>query len=96
MYQTSASVAHDVPELAGRLAAGGSALFIEVDDLDLDVELDDSVLVVEWGAGLVEQLTSTRLEVQLEQSDGTDERLVRLLPVGGDWADRIRALDGAS
>ncbi|MDQ1722234.1 MAG: tRNA threonylcarbamoyladenosine biosynthesis protein TsaE, partial [Pseudonocardiales bacterium] len=28
----------------------------EVDDLDLDVALADSVTVVEWGAGLVEQL----------------------------------------
>ena len=28
----------------------------EVDDLDLDVSAADSVTVVEWGAGLVEQL----------------------------------------
>ena len=28
----------------------------EVDDLDLDVDAQSSVTVVEWGAGLVEQL----------------------------------------
>src|SRR5256885_7812151 len=29
---------------------------IEVDDLDLDASVEDSVTVVEWGGGLVEQL----------------------------------------
>jgi tRNA threonylcarbamoyladenosine biosynthesis protein TsaE len=67
----------------------------EVDDLDLDVELEDSVLVVEWGAGLVEQLCGARLEVRLERSADSDERSVRLLPAGGDWAERIRALGAA-
>ena len=41
----------------------------EVDDLDLDVDLADSVLAVEWGAGLVEQLTDSRVEVQLTMAD---------------------------
>src|SRR4051812_50080408 len=37
----------------------------EVDDLDLDAVLEESVTVVEWGAGLVEDLAGARLEVRL-------------------------------
>ena len=39
----------------------GSAL--ELDDLDLDADLDASVTIVEWGAGLAEQLSESRLEL---------------------------------
>lgn len=65
----------------------------EVDDMDLDVAVEDSVTVVEWGAGLVEQLTDARLEVELTRHDDSEERLARLRPVGGDWADRLDALN---
>jgi tRNA threonylcarbamoyladenosine biosynthesis protein TsaE len=62
-----------------------------VDDLDLDVDLADSVLVVEWGSGLVEQLADARLEIAVDRADdGT--RTVELRPVGGDWAARIAGL----
>jgi len=37
----------------------------EVDDLDLDASLEDSVTVVEWGEGLVERLSGDRLELAL-------------------------------
>jgi tRNA threonylcarbamoyladenosine biosynthesis protein TsaE len=67
---------------------GGGA---ELDDLDLDADLDEAVTVVEWGAGLVEQLTEDRLEVLLERS-GTDDpgeqaRRVGLRGVGLRWDD---------
>ncbi|WP_372470030.1 tRNA (adenosine(37)-N6)-threonylcarbamoyltransferase complex ATPase subunit type 1 TsaE [Cellulosimicrobium marinum] len=42
----------------------------EVDALDLDSSLDESVTVVEWGAGLVESLAGDRLEVVLERPRG--------------------------
>lgn len=42
----------------------------EVDALDLDAELDDSVTVVEWGQGLVEALAGDRLEVTIERPRG--------------------------
>ena len=60
----------------------------EVDDLDLDAELDESVTVVEWGEGLVEDLAGDRLEVRLERSsDPSDEtRRVLLHGVGQRWA----------
>jgi tRNA threonylcarbamoyladenosine biosynthesis protein TsaE len=56
----------------------------EVDDLDLDASLSESVTVVEWGEGLAED----RLEVVLHRgSDPADEtRTVRLRPVGRRWA----------
>jgi tRNA threonylcarbamoyladenosine biosynthesis protein TsaE len=64
----------------------------EVDDLDLDVDAAASVTVVEWGAGLVEQLADARLEVTLERRDDTEERVATLTPHGGDWAARIAEL----
>ena len=64
----------------------------EVDDMDLDVAIEDSVTVVEWGAGLVEQLTDARLEVSIERAPESEVRSVRLTPVGDEWALRIAAL----
>ncbi|MEV5711033.1 tRNA (adenosine(37)-N6)-threonylcarbamoyltransferase complex ATPase subunit type 1 TsaE [Actinoallomurus sp. NPDC052274] len=56
----------------------------EVDDLDLD--LQDAVTVVEWGEGMVEELSEDRLEVMIERGD-TEERTVRITGVGARWAD---------
>jgi tRNA threonylcarbamoyladenosine biosynthesis protein TsaE len=42
----------------------------EVDALDLDTSLDESVTVVEWGEGLVESLAADRLEVLLRRPRG--------------------------
>lgn len=44
----------------------------EVDDLDLDASLADSVTVVEWGEGLVEELASDRLEIRLRRPRGLE------------------------
>ena len=47
---------------------------VEVDDLDLDADVADSVTVVEWGEGLVEGLTPDRIVVSIRRSDDdTDE-----------------------
>ena len=64
----------------------------EVDDLDLDVELADSVTVVEWGAGLVERLAEARLGIEISRLPDSEERELRLTPEGGDWADRLASL----
>ena len=60
----------------------------EVDDLDLDASVEESVTVVEWGEGLVEQLATDRLELRLWRSpDPEDEtRVVTMTPVGPRWA----------
>jgi tRNA threonylcarbamoyladenosine biosynthesis protein TsaE len=61
----------------------------EVDDLDLDSAAEDSVTVVEWGSGLVEDLTESRLEIRLVRprtSDGAETRTVELIGHGPRWA----------
>ena len=60
----------------------------EVDDLDLDAALEESVTVVEWGEGLVEELAGDRLEVRLERSSDPDDetRRVTLTGVGVRWS----------
>lgn len=42
----------------------------ELDALDLDSSLEESVTVVEWGRGLAESLTDDRLEIDLERPRG--------------------------
>jgi len=41
---------------------------LELDDLDLDEALDESVTVVEWGHGVAERLSDDRLEVVLRSA----------------------------
>ncbi|WP_433499636.1 tRNA (adenosine(37)-N6)-threonylcarbamoyltransferase complex ATPase subunit type 1 TsaE [Sphaerimonospora sp. CA-214678] len=70
---------------------------LEIDDLDLDASLADSVTVVEWGEGLVEGLSEDRLEILIKRAEGdersvaghsaeAEERMIRLTPVGPRWA----------
>ena len=70
---------------------------LEVADLDLEYSLADSITVVEWGAGLVEELSADRLELVLtRQPDpppGADPddpsaavRTVTVSAVGERWA----------
>ena len=60
----------------------------EVDDLDLDATIEESVTVVEWGEGLVEQLVDAYLEVRIDRRED-ESRALELVPHGGDWAARI-------
>ncbi|MFI9269254.1 tRNA (adenosine(37)-N6)-threonylcarbamoyltransferase complex ATPase subunit type 1 TsaE [Kitasatospora sp. NPDC052896] len=67
----------------------------EMEDLDLDVSLPESVVVVEWGEGKVEQLAEERLEVRIERAvgddasdpaeDAGDPRRVTLTGLGSRW-----------
>jgi tRNA threonylcarbamoyladenosine biosynthesis protein TsaE len=77
--------------------AGGPALvhvdayrlggFVELDDLDLDAEAEDSVTVVEWGRGLAEGLADDRLEVIISRGEGASEaRRVKIVGVGARWS----------
>ncbi|MEU4829838.1 tRNA (adenosine(37)-N6)-threonylcarbamoyltransferase complex ATPase subunit type 1 TsaE [Streptosporangium sp. NPDC023615] len=61
---------------------------LEVDDLDLDASLEESVTVVEWGEGLVEGLAEDRLEIVIGRgaSERAGEgRTVELRGVGARW-----------
>ncbi|MBE3013721.1 tRNA (adenosine(37)-N6)-threonylcarbamoyltransferase complex ATPase subunit type 1 TsaE [Microbispora sp. NEAU-D428] len=60
---------------------------LEVDDLDLDASLEESVTVVEWGEGLVEGLSEDRLEVHVERGAEGEERRVRVTGVGPRWSE---------
>lgn len=64
---------------------------LEIDDLDLDASVEDSVTVVEWGSGKAERLADSYLEVRIDRCDD-DSRVVELIPHGGDWAERILAV----
>lgn len=61
----------------------------EVDDLDLDSRLEESVTVVEWGEGLVEDLAEDRLEIAIVRPRGTGDegRYATLSAVGPRWAE---------
>ncbi|WP_315987191.1 tRNA (adenosine(37)-N6)-threonylcarbamoyltransferase complex ATPase subunit type 1 TsaE [Actinomadura sp. HBU206391] len=62
--------------------------FAELDDLDLDASVEESVTVVEWGEGLAEGLADARLEIHISRADlESDERLVHLRGSGDRWAD---------
>ena len=60
----------------------------DVDDLDLDASAEESVTVVEWGAGLVEQLADEHLEVRLDRRED-DVRTAVLVPHGPGWKERL-------
>jgi tRNA threonylcarbamoyladenosine biosynthesis protein TsaE len=63
----------------------------EVDDLDLDASVEDSVTVVEWGEGMVEHLTDTYLEVRIDRRED-ETRVVELVGRGPDWPARLAAI----
>jgi tRNA threonylcarbamoyladenosine biosynthesis protein TsaE len=52
----------------------GADLLDELESLDLDTELDDAVVVVEWGEGLAERLSERHLDVRLERISNSDVR----------------------
>jgi tRNA threonylcarbamoyladenosine biosynthesis protein TsaE len=52
----------------------GSDLLGELDSLDLDTDLDDAVVVVEWGEGLAERLSERHLDIHLERVTNSDVR----------------------
>ncbi|WP_199441794.1 tRNA (adenosine(37)-N6)-threonylcarbamoyltransferase complex ATPase subunit type 1 TsaE [Umezawaea beigongshangensis] len=58
----------------------------ELDDLDLDTELVDAVVAVEWGEGMAERLSDDHLLITLERRDD-DTRVAHLTPHGA-WLDR--------
>jgi len=52
----------------------GVDLLGELDSLDLDTDLDDAVVVVEWGEGIVERLSERHLAIRLERATDTEVR----------------------
>jgi tRNA threonylcarbamoyladenosine biosynthesis protein TsaE len=54
--------------------APSADLLAELDSLDLDTDLTDAVVVVEWGQGLAERLSERHLDVRLCCDDDSDAR----------------------
>ncbi|WP_155982068.1 tRNA (adenosine(37)-N6)-threonylcarbamoyltransferase complex ATPase subunit type 1 TsaE [Nocardia sp. BMG111209] len=46
----------------------------ELDALDLDTDLEDAVVVIEWGLGVAEHLTDRHLRVRLHRAVDSDVR----------------------
>ncbi|CAQ04351.1 tRNA (adenosine(37)-N6)-threonylcarbamoyltransferase complex ATPase subunit type 1 TsaE [Corynebacterium urealyticum] len=73
-----------------------------LESLDIDADLDDAVLVAEWGRGVVEELADRVLDVEItravgaEVSDGSDAAAVDVLGDGGlaDSGEVIDMTDG--
>jgi tRNA threonylcarbamoyladenosine biosynthesis protein TsaE len=66
----------------------------ELDDLDLDAAVADSITVVEWGQGIAEGLAEDRLEIDIWTSPadlsavGDDsERVVTIRAIGARWRE---------
>jgi tRNA threonylcarbamoyladenosine biosynthesis protein TsaE len=64
----------------------------ELDDLDLDAAVADSITVVEWGQGIADGLSDDRLEIDIWTSEAEStatsddsERVVTIRPVGLRW-----------
>jgi tRNA threonylcarbamoyladenosine biosynthesis protein TsaE len=58
-----------------RLIDASVDLMAELDSLDLDTDLDDSVVVVEWGEGLAERLSEQNLCIELQRAPDSDIRV---------------------
>lgn len=73
----------------------------EIDDLDLDSDLAESVTVVEWGEGLVEHLSDEHLLIELSLAPagqgtpiepGLAPRIATLSVTGPGWRARLPAI----
>jgi tRNA threonylcarbamoyladenosine biosynthesis protein TsaE len=63
--------------------------FDELEDLDLEASLADSVTLIEWGGGIAEGLAENRLDIDIRRGLDPDDdtRLVFLAARGPRWAD---------
>ncbi len=68
---------------AYRLGLTGADVAAQLDDLDLDTDLADAVVAVEWGEGVVERLAARHLLVRLERR-ADDVRVAVVRRVGPD------------
>ena len=67
---------------AYRLQGDNSALF---DDLDLDSLLVSGIVIIEWGEGLIQRITSEYLEIDISIADDFQTRSVSIHGHGSRW-----------
>lgn len=61
----------------------------ELDDLDLDLE--GSIVVVEWGAGLIEHVVDSWLAVTIERPTGAGESVAATAPLNAAQAESLES-----
>lgn len=64
----------------------------ELDDLDLDTDFDDAVTIVEWGHGVAEGLSESRLDVRITRAvadEAGETRRVDVTGTGARWHDLV-------
>jgi tRNA threonylcarbamoyladenosine biosynthesis protein TsaE len=66
----------------------------QLDGLDLDTDLVDAAVVVEWGGGVAALLSDDHLLVRIERRDD-DVRVVTLAPHGS-WVNRANSLSDSA
>lgn len=64
---------------------------LELDDLDLDTDLTDAAVVIEWGQGRAEQLAADHLVVHLVRH-ADDSRTATLTATGSRWSGLVQRL----
>ena len=62
----------------------------EFDDLDIDIE--KSIVLVEWGRGFAEDLTDSWLDIEIERdhTGESEDREVTLSAIGARWEDEAQ------
>ncbi len=65
---------------------------VELDDLDLDADLERSVVVVEWGSGVAEGLSASRLDIVIHRPEEDDDetRTVSITAHGERWTQALQ------
>ena len=68
----------------------------EVDDLDLEQDLEAGVVVVEWGGGLVDDLSESVVHVVITRTDdeADETRVVEVVAADERWADAVGSGEG--
>ncbi len=67
---------------AYRLVGEPMAIF---DDLDLDTQLQSSIIVIEWGESFIDRLADSYLEIMIEFGVGDNDRVVTSKGHGARW-----------
>jgi tRNA threonylcarbamoyladenosine biosynthesis protein TsaE len=58
----------------------------EFDDLDIDI--DGSIVLVEWGRGFTEGLVDDWLDIEIDRASEDDSRVVNITGHGPAWQNR--------
>lgn len=65
----------------------------ELEDIDLETSLADSVTIIEWGAGISEWLSDNRLEIDILRGDDPNDETREVYLTGyGRWNQELEAL----